>query len=90
MKNKIREMGIRNQLNEKEEIGLKVTDKKIEFIFPKHYEITSNSINEMLNLLRLIDKYKIKFPEGRIHEDISFIYRYLLHCKNLYYITRTI
>lgn len=59
MKNKIREMDIRNQLNEKEEIGLKVTDKKIEFIFPKHYEITSNSINEMLNLLRLIDKYKI-------------------------------
>ncbi len=38
----------------------------------------------------IIDKYKIKFPKGRVYEDISFIYRYLLHCKTLYYINKKI
>lgn len=57
------------------------------------YQISPNLLSRTLmscwcKLLKksIIDKYKIKFPEGRIHEDISFIYRYLLHCKNLYYI----
>ena len=59
MKNKIREMDVRNQVNIEEKIGLKVTDRKIEFIFPQYYEITSNYINEMLNVLKLIDKYKV-------------------------------
>ena len=43
---------------------------------------------DKLYKLDIINKYKIKFPEGRIFEDNFFTYSYLLHCKNIYWINK--
>ncbi len=36
----------------------------------------------------IIEKYKMKFYEGVIHEDNAWCYEYVAHCKNLYYVNK--
>lgn len=34
----------------------------------------------------IIDYYDIRFPESLIFEDYEFVYKYLAHCKNVYFL----
>ena len=38
--------------------------------------------------MEIINKYKIKFPEGNIFEDNLFKYNYICHCKDIYWINK--
>ena len=53
---------------------------------PKVYCRTYMGVWDTIYKMEIINKYKIKFPEGRIFEDHPFKYKYLCHCKNIYWI----
>ena len=53
---------------------------------PKIYCHTHMGVWDAIYKMEIIKKYKIRFPEGRIFEDHPFKYKYLCHCKNIYWI----
>ena len=55
---------------------------------PRIYSKIFMVVWDKLYKLDIINKYKIKFPEGRIFEDNFFTYSYLSHCKNIYWINK--
>lgn len=55
---------------------------------PKTYCRTHMGVWDTIYKREIINKYKIKFPEGKIFEDNLFKYSYICHCKDIYWINK--
>ena len=47
--------------------------------------ITCTPWNKLYKM-EIINKFNCKFPNGLIHEDVLFLWEYIIHCKNYYYL----
>ena len=75
--------------------------KKIDFIgdYEQKYKGIKVVDNDVIHLISvspcikiykksLIDEYNIVFPDGLIHEDLSFFYKYFSVCKNVFFLNK--